>query len=74
LDFGAGTRTERHPLTAGVDAAVDGVDAGLLAEVVVVVELEALLPQPASPTTRAKVSHARRTADKQTRSRHREPP
>jgi hypothetical protein len=34
--------------------------------------LEPLLPQPASAATRARVSHARRTAYKQTRSGHRE--
>jgi hypothetical protein len=61
----------------GADADVDGVDAEALAAVVD----EVLLvppPQPESPTAtesptaRTRVRHARRTAHKQTRSRHRE--
>jgi hypothetical protein len=69
--FGAGTFTVVHGDLAGAGAAapVAAVLVGGVAEVAVLDELDAAPPpQPASPTTTARISHARRMAHKQTRS------
>ena len=74
--FGAGTGTVRQVTKDGADAVVDDVDAvvgaALLGAALVDALWLALLPQPAATIATATIRQARRTAPKQTRSRHRE--
>jgi len=68
----------RQATEDGADAVVDDVDAvvgaALLGAALVDALWLALLPQPAATRAAAMIRLARRTAHKQTRSRHRESP